>query len=885
LTKNARNITYAILLILALVCVDCGQSLLAQTQIHGSTLDKHGGPAAFINVVVLSMGSKKILAFAISDANGMYSMIVNNTADSLELTASSLHYASQTKHVKNVSQEVVFFLEPDVKQLETFTVRASRIERKGDTISYLVQSFANRVDRSIEDVLRRMPGIEVEPGGRILYQGLPIQKFYVEGLDLMDGRYVAVSVNMPHTVVSTVEVLENHQPVRILEDRVSSQQASLNIRLKKNITTTGTAKLGTGYGPGVLWDANVSPMAFTKDFQLFGSYQANNTGQDVARQLKAVGFQDMLLHPEKTFQDYSPLNVRSAKIPLTDQVRFLFNNIHQVNLNGLIRLKNDLLLRANIHFVNDWQQQKAVANRVVYAPADTIAFNESLNNRYLDQLLRGVFTLSRNTKFNYLQNKFSFETGQVSHIGLLDDGKGTVEQLLERPFVSVSNDMRTVFPIGRELIEIISFVTYDENDHELFVSPGVFEGALNNNTAYSQTRQNVFYKRLYAHHSAGFAFRWKGLGITHSAGLISRAQSFESHIAIGSGENQTIAGSDYENSLRFLLMRPYFKTIFEFKNKGLTIKTDLPLSFNRLVHDGMLSDGINRFFFEPKLSVFYQFKGFWQAGGTYSHANSLGNLEEMYDGFVLRNYNTLFRNLSPPEVTKSSSASLRLSYRNPITAFFNSFTYVYGRRSDAVLYSTRMHLNGSTEIVLLDLPNKGNFHNLILTSSKYLPASQSTISLKASYSLNKSVALLNNELFNVENRLLLLSPQINTQITSLLNSEYRFELKRLTTTPVKRAIHLAAYEKHHINLFTFLSKSIMLSFMNEVYRSSSMLGWFSDIHYRHRIKNRNLDLEIQWSNIFNAKSYIDLQASTYMFYEYTYHIRPSQVSASLRWSL
>ena len=91
-----------------------------------------------------------------------------------------------------------------------------------------------------------MPGIEVETGGQILYQGMPINKFYVEGLDLMESRYTLVSKNLPKGSVTTVEILENHQPMRMLQDKVVSQQAALNLKIKKGVSTTGTASLAAG---------------------------------------------------------------------------------------------------------------------------------------------------------------------------------------------------------------------------------------------------------------------------------------------------------------------------------------------------------------------------------------------------------------------------------------------------------------------------------------------------------------------------------------------------------------------------------------------------------------------------------------------------------------
>ena len=80
-----------------------------------------------------------------------------------------------------------------------------------------------------------MPGIEVTTSGQILYQGSSINKLNIEGLDLMGDQYNQATQNMPAEAVSTIQVMENNQPIRALEGKIHSNHATLNIRLKKNV--------------------------------------------------------------------------------------------------------------------------------------------------------------------------------------------------------------------------------------------------------------------------------------------------------------------------------------------------------------------------------------------------------------------------------------------------------------------------------------------------------------------------------------------------------------------------------------------------------------------------------------------------------------------------
>ena len=126
------------------------------------------------------------------------------------------------------------------------TVKAPSISARSDTINYNVSAFISQSDRNVEDLLRKLPGITVQANGQIKYQGKPINKFYIEGLDMLEGRYSLVTRNIAADQITMVQVYENHQPVRLLKEIDFSDKTALNIILKnkKMIRPVGNALLG-----------------------------------------------------------------------------------------------------------------------------------------------------------------------------------------------------------------------------------------------------------------------------------------------------------------------------------------------------------------------------------------------------------------------------------------------------------------------------------------------------------------------------------------------------------------------------------------------------------------------------------------------------------------
>ena len=114
-------------------------------------------------------------------------------------------------------------MEDGTLQLKEVVVEAGRIRESNDTITYRVSGFAEKQDRTIGDVLRRMPGIDVSVNGNIKYQGEDINKFYIEGNDLLGGKYGIATNGISHEDIGAVEIMENHQPFQVL--RLSTKRA------------------------------------------------------------------------------------------------------------------------------------------------------------------------------------------------------------------------------------------------------------------------------------------------------------------------------------------------------------------------------------------------------------------------------------------------------------------------------------------------------------------------------------------------------------------------------------------------------------------------------------------------------------------------------------
>ncbi len=858
-------------------------NIFSQIILSGKIINSDEESIPYINILIYELDESVVIGFGVSNLDGQFSIELTTSADSLRIETSAIHYKREKREIANHTQEIPFILEVDEKTLETFTLRASPIERRGDTLSFLVDAFTAKSDRSIADVLRKMPGIEVETNGQILYQGLPIQKFYIEGLDLMDGRYAMVSNNLPHQSVATIEVYENHQPIRILEEKVVSQQASLNLKLNQDVTTTGKAILGTGFTPFLL-DVNITPMTFTRKFQFVASYQTNNIGKDASTQLTSHlpdEFRKSLNHPNETPE---LLNIQTLNPPYDfDPTLYLKNNIHLLNLNALTKLNNNLQLRSNLHYITDFQQERASASHTIFTPEDTVTFNENFYNEYTSNYLQAVFTLSRNVKSNFLENKLCFKSNWNSSFGLLSNNSEQISQKLKSPAKSISNDLHSIYPLGKKLIEIRSYISYDENPHQLQINPGVFPNILNDEIAYENSLQTVELKRFYTENSIGMVYTFKGIVISPKAGFIIRQQTLQSILRV----DDLQVSSGFENDQNIFNSQAFLQTEIQYRKRALTINFNLPLIYQTLTIDDQINNlgqDINRTFLKPRLFVNYKLKGFWEASASWSYSNNFGELDGVYYGFLLKSYRNLSQNNAPIAINLKNNLGVQLKYSNAIISFFHSSSFLYVKLRSNLLYNSLINEFGASVIEAVEYPNQGQYISFKANTSKYYSAIRSTFSLRLGASQQEGMVLMNAEIFNTINRFYQFSPHVLYRFKNWFNIEYGLNLHYFQNVIADNNDDNTKMLTQKMNLFVYPKSNQMLSLAVDYHEYKRKQSYFLDIIYRYSFSKRKIDLEMKYLNILNTKNYTTYQAFTNSIIESTYELNPSRFLISINFA-
>jgi hypothetical protein len=225
----------------------------AQVKLTGIVKDSIGAPLEMANVVAIDTVAKRIASYGFTDAKGNFKLnLKKNTTYNLKISYVGMKTANLIIKTKEVDIVKNVTLGYDNTLDEINIVSKMPVTIKGDTIVYNADSFKNGSERKLEDVLKKIPGIEINDDGEIEIEGKKVEKVMVEGKDFFDGDSKLATKNIPSNAVDKIQVLKNYGDVNQLRGVQNNQdRIALNIKLKegKKNFWFGNVTVGGGDAP------------------------------------------------------------------------------------------------------------------------------------------------------------------------------------------------------------------------------------------------------------------------------------------------------------------------------------------------------------------------------------------------------------------------------------------------------------------------------------------------------------------------------------------------------------------------------------------------------------------------------------------------------------
>lgn len=445
------------------------------TEISGKVIDAKTKKGLQAITVLLKNNENKIIAFKSSDKDGSFSLRTSKDITGAYIEVNHLGYKKKRIDGVGIGAVQTIELEENTILLEDVEIKSRpHVRQQGDTLSYNVSSFAQDEDRSIGDVLKRMPGIEVSESGQIKYQGKSVSNFYLDGDDLLKDKYSIGTKTIAHKLVQDVQVLNNHEHMKVLKNKRYTEEVAINLVIKDEakISVSGQAKLGAGLPKQ--YDLESNTVLFNKRYKGLNVLQGNNIGNELQGDLVGFNSSSILARLGRT-QINNLLTLGTVGNPPLVKAHYFMNNSVGVNANNMYKLKKDWQLTSNIQGVYE-RSTKNFAGRTTYLTENgNISFDESQYAKTREWLGSFNFALAKNIERFYFNNEFAWEYEDENSLATVTSNTSIFDLSRNHLIKGFKNKVDYVPALNNgNIIQFGWYLNYGSKPQTLEVIPGVF---------------------------------------------------------------------------------------------------------------------------------------------------------------------------------------------------------------------------------------------------------------------------------------------------------------------------------------------------------------------------------------------------------------------------
>ncbi len=816
----------------------------AQQVIQGVVVDADAGtPLSDVQITVRK--EKLILQYTSSDKKGGFK--IKTPADSKgKLFFSFLGYKTVEIELSEATNKTKIEMTAQSFSINEVTVKAPKIRGQGDTIMYFVEQFSSERDKTIGDVLKKMPGIDIDTEGKITYNGKSINKFYIEGQDLLGGRYGLAVNGIPQKEVGQIEVYEDHQPIRALEGLSFSDQAAINVKLKENAKAHWITTLDMGSGlPLPLWEAKLFAMCIRGDKQNISILKSNNNGHDLSRECQTVATRG-LSEEEESYNQGQYIDVKLPEVPYLSKEHTLDNRSHLFSTNQLWNLKNDYQLKGQINYLNDEIKAGTASTTTYYLPEEDFTLTEIEDGKADRNMLATTLTIIGNKKSFYLNNSLNTEWRWNDTDLITQNSEDRIREKASLPSYKISNSFSLVKRIKQHSLSLTSFALWQSDPHDLGIRTNGQE----------QANQAVTSNLLFNNNSASYSFALKKLVVSATGGAGFFLHKIENSRTVNIPSEDLFVA----NSTRTNYIHTYLTPKIELNKKILIATLQCSINYYHYLYKANTTRrGMDYFYCSPSLRVQYNITPDlkWTVFGSLSDKKP--NVFQWYDGMIIQNYRNLRLGQLTEKKSSSKIVSTTVAYKNlPLLLFANANVLL---QWDGEEYIENRNFQDNGTIIYSSIPKSYQSSQQIMSAkvSKGIHWIDGAASLQGTYYAQHSRMNQNETLTPYSTNMYILSGSINGKIGQIMDWNYNISYSKSTLKTEDE--QLLAYRGLSNKLSTdwHLSKKITLRadaehYKNEISEKKFKSIFFLDASLVYKV-NRKLEMSLNADNLLNKDRY------------------------------
>jgi|LakMenEpi03Aug12_release.lakeMendotaPanAssembly.Ray.scaffolds.fasta_scaffold01273_26 hypothetical protein len=860
----------------------------AQTTIKGTIKDLAANPIISANIVIKDE-TNKIVTYTYCDEKGGYSLQINKVGKFI-LVANAMGFEQKSLEVSFVQNNEIkiinFNLVPKVTELKEVIITQERpITIKGDTTTFLVKSFAQGNEQVVEDLLKKIPGLNIDANGTIKVGNQEVEKVMIDGDDMFEKGYKILTKNMPVNPLEKVELYQKYSNNKLLKGIEKSDKVALNLILKEDAKRVWFGNMQTGYGvvSENRYEVRSNLMNFGKKNKYYFLSNLNNIGYD------ATGDINQLIHPFRFDEPGSIGDDQTANsllglgfdTPNLKQKRVNFNNAEMLSLNSIFTLSSKIKLKA-LGFLNTDENDFYKKSVDLFSVGSTTFVNtQDFVGRKTQITGFGkidlTYDISKNKTFEYT-GKFN-KCNERNKSDLLfnnDSFKERLEtnnQLIDQKLVLTNKFKENkVFLLSGRYINEKTPQNYKVNQ---FIFEDLFPENASGTNQYSQNQMQ--FAGVEAH-----LLDKKNNGdlLEIKAGNQLRIDDLNTQFVILNNENIVATPINYQNKLNYTTNDLYLSAKYRFKLNKFTVLTqsDFHQLFNQLENINTKSNQ-NPFFIIPTIGLDWKINDKNKILSSYSYQTTNAGILDIYSGFVQTGFRSFSRGLEEFNQLNSSSALVNYTYGSWGDKLFASTSILYSKNND--FYSTNsivaQNYSQSEKIIIKDR----EFISISSSIERYFKPIKSNLKINLGGTKTNFKNIVNNS---------------NLREIKNLNANYGFELRSgfrgLFNYHIGSKWSYNQVETTIKNSFTdnmsFLDLSFMFSdkFNFQIQSERYFFGnlsndsnkyYFLDLEARYVVKENKLTFSLSGNNLFNTENFRNYSISDINISQTEYRLQPRYV--------
>ena len=906
---------------LVILLLFVASTTFAQIKIEGIVNDSIGNPLELANVIAINQATKALDSYGITNDAGRYKLnLKKNTSYNVKVSYIGMKTFEESLIISDQGLVKNFNLQPDNMLDEVELTYEMPVSIKGDTLVYNADSFKQETDKKLEDVLKRLPGVEINDDGEIEVEGKVVDKVMVEGKDFFDGDTKLATKNIPADALDKVQVLKNYDEVGQLRNvRSNEDNIAINIKLKEGKKNFWFGEVTAGLGPDERYLAHPKLFYYNPKYSINIITDMNNIGEIPFTRRDYFnftgGFRGVSQNSGTNFNvstsDMGFLTMQNNKAKAIDTkfgaANFSYSPKKTWDLSGFAIYSGT---RTDL-------QENSLKQFVQTDTGDISPPNEATQSKTHQKSDLGLFKLSSSYKPN-ASNHLDYDLfGRVSKQNefqdLFSSVSSHVDQIQDQNPFSLNQNLNYYYTLNEKNIFAFEaqYLWQDEDPfyNAVLEQNSQFQFAIPLGFDTDQTGYNVVQdKRLKTNKLDAKLDYWYVLNnksnINFTLGTLLSTQRFNSNIyqILDNGDDFELDNSqvDILNDVKFNFSDVYLGIHYRLKSGIFTFSPGLSIHSYTTKNQQSgteTNDSFTRML--PDFNARLQLKKSETLNFNYRMQTSFTDVNQLAEAVVFNNYNTLFGGNRDLENSLSHNLSLNyfsfnmFNYTN-VFAFVNYNKRINQVRSQSQFLTMPNPIPGEPDIQTtnrISTPFNSNFADESVSANGRFERTFGKIkaALGGNFTYSKFNQIVNNERIINESFTQSYRTRFGTNFRNAPNVELGYNL---TVNDYEQGDERSKYYTHSpfINVDAYFLKGFIFkadySYYNYSNETKTLNTYsFLDTSLSYQKKDSKWEYKIGVTNVLNTKSLN--QDSTNTLYTSTseYFIQPRYLIFSVKYDL